>query len=44
MLTAESSLTDVFGTSWAQRNVDREILGWVIALDMTAGYVLSPFR
>ena len=32
----------VFGVSWVQRTIDREILGRVMSVDMVAGYALTP--
>ncbi len=32
----------VFGISWIQRNIDADVLGRVIAVDMVAGYLVAP--
>ncbi|HEY1487417.1 MAG TPA: MFS transporter [Micromonosporaceae bacterium] len=32
----------VFGLSWVQRTIDRDVLGRVMSVDMVAGYALGP--
>jgi MFS family permease len=32
----------VFGLSWVQRAIDREVLGRVLSVDMVAGYAVGP--
>ena len=42
VVVSRFSFQGLFGASWIQRGVAPDALGRVIAIDMTAGYVVAP--